>query len=145
MKHGLLVKLVRRIDSIWNYLKNLDDIDEWHYLGENSIIDTPLVIDGKKHISVGDNTHILRGLRLQVYNAPNDCETEPVIQIGSGCYIGFNMTILGLEKIKIGNDVLMASNILISSENHGMDPEGEVPYKWQELHGGVLKSVTVAG
>jgi lipopolysaccharide O-acetyltransferase len=33
----------------------------------------------------------------------------------------------------IGNSVLIASNVLISSENHGMNPESDIPYMDQDL------------
>ena len=63
--------------------------------------------------------------------------TKPSIIVGNRCYIGFGFTALSTanSKIEIGNDVLFASNVLITSENHGIDPETSIPYMNQELTG----------
>ena len=42
--------------------------------------------------------------------------------------------------MKIGNGVLMASNILITSENHSIDPSSDMYYSKQEL---CCKPVTI--
>ena len=39
----------------------------------------------------------------------------------------------GVEKIAIGDHVLIASDVVITGENHGIDPESEIPYMDQEL------------
>lgn len=55
------------------------------------------------------------------------------IVIGDGCYIGYNFSALAGGDIIIGNNVLMASDILIASENHGVNPESELSYMDQPL------------
>ena len=62
------------------------------------------------------------------------------IEIGKHCYIGYKFTVLTGANIKIGDNVLMASNVTITSENHGMDPESEIPYMDQPL---ICKPVSI--
>jgi lipopolysaccharide O-acetyltransferase len=99
--------------------------------GENSeIAYPPLAIDSCS-ISIGDNSTILKYARLQSF--PSKICKKPQINIGSGCYICHFFTVLNASEVNIGNNVLIASYVMISSENHGMNPEAEVPYLKQPL------------
>lgn len=99
--------------------------------GERSSIEYPAILQNVEHTYIGNNTTILSNSRLQNYT--DRVRSLDGIHIGDNCYLGFGLSLLNGSKISIGNSVLMASNILISSENHGMDPESEIPYMDQEL------------
>lgn len=99
--------------------------------GENVEIEYPCMIAGRDGISIGANTTILNGARIQ--NFSNKSLGKGTIEIGSGCYICYNFTALNIGKIVIGNHVLLASNVMITSENHGIDPESDIPYMDQPL------------
>lgn len=51
----------------------------------------------------------------------NSTITKPFLQL-SGC-----------SNIKIGDNVLFASNVLVTNENHGINPESTTPYMDQKL------------
>lgn len=111
-----------------NYFKK----KKFYRFGRNSIIEKPyLQLSGLKGISLGENVTILKHCRLANYGKIN----EVSITIGDRCYIGFGFSILGVSrgKIVISNDVLIASNVLITNENHGINPELEDTYMNQEL------------
>ena len=57
----------------------------------------------------------------------------PEIIIGDGCNIGQRFSILAGGKVHIGNGVLIASDVLITSENHSIDPEAGALYMDQPL------------
>ncbi|MGO4943656.1 acyltransferase [Streptococcus alactolyticus] len=99
--------------------------------GRKSVLYRPLYIKGKEFIHVGDNTTILNNARIQVYNDLTGLKSE--VRIGNNCYIGYNTSILAGGNVEIGDGVLMASNILISSENHSVNPEDERYYSAQPL------------
>lgn len=99
--------------------------------GEGTVIQHPSLITEKKNISIGKNTTILGDSRIQIFNALTGKEAK--IAIGSNCYFGFHITILAGGSINIGDDVLIASNVLITSENHGMNPESDISYMNQPL------------
>lgn len=104
---------------------------EFLYFGKNSIVLYPSNIPDKKFIKIGSNTTILQNSRIQVFNRLTGLNAN--ITIGDNCYIGSSLTLLAGANISIGNDVLMASNVLITSENHGMNPESAIPYMDQPL------------
>lgn len=102
--------------------------------GNGSNIEKPyLQLSGLSKIKIGNNVTILKNCRMAVYGEGN---TESLV-IGNRCYIGFGFTALAYSdsKIIIGDDVLIASNVLISSENHGINPELFQPYMSQKLIG----------
>ena len=104
---------------------------KYGHIGNNTILYRPSITDNEKLINIGDNTTILRGIRLQLY--PKQSESKSSIHIGNKCYIGYNNSFLAGGKIIIEDHVLMASNILISSENHSMNPEDKKYYMDQPL------------
>ena len=104
--------------------------------GYGSSIAYPSFITNKDCIYIGSNTTILKWSRLQTFNPQNHRSSLSGggrINIGDRCYIGFHFTILNASSVVIGNDVLIASNVLISSENHGINPESDIPYMNQPL------------
>lgn len=99
--------------------------------GRHSVIHYPSNIPNRECVSIGDNTTLLSGARIQVYNYLTGLSAN--VTIGNNCYIGTSFSILAGANVVIGNDVLIASNVLITSEDHGMDPELDVPYMNQPL------------
>ena len=99
--------------------------------GHDSVLYNPLCIRGRESICIGNHTTILNGVRMQVYNDLTGEQSK--IKIGDNCYIGYNNTFLAGGNITLEDGVLMASNILISSENHSIDPESPDYYMNQKL------------
>ena len=106
---------------------------KWNFkkFGKNSTLYSPRCIRGKKYISIGNNTTILNDVRMQVYN--DITKKASNIIIGNNCYIGYNNSFLAGGNIIVEDGVLLASNILITSENHSIDPESSVYYMNQSL------------
>ena len=106
----------------------------FYSFGKKSIINKPfLQLSGIENISIGEDTTILSGCRLCVYGKGE--QNQVVMRIGNRCYLGYNLSVLGSSSgtIRIGDDVLLASNVLVTNENHGMDPELDTPYMNQQL------------
>lgn len=100
--------------------------------GYNSEVELPyLNINNQNLITIGSGTTILKGARIQLF--PDLVEHTPHIKIGDNCYIGYNVTLLAGADIIIEDGVLFASNILVTSENHGIDPTSETYYMDQPL------------
>lgn len=98
--------------------------------GYRSAILSPLIIRNKKYISIGSHVIIFEGSRIECYdNYINNY--APSLEIGDNVIIGYNFQCLVASKCVIGRDTLMASNILISTENHGTDPS--IKYSDQPL------------
>lgn len=102
-------------------------------LGQDSFVYNPFIISNPQKIAIGSHVKILDNARLSIYTEDTN---GIVVQIDDGCYIGYNFSILAKDKIHIEKSVLIAANVLITSENHGMDPESSEYYMDQPLSGG---------
>lgn len=103
-------------------------------LGKGVVVENPFqygAIPG--NIIIGDNTTILSNARLNSFANSNSSDGK--IIIGSGCYICYRFSCLAVANVKIGNNVLIASDVLIAAQNHGIDPECDIEYMNQQLSG----------
>lgn len=98
---------------------------------KNVSIRYPYNISYPELISIGSDTTILGNVRLSNYSYLTKKECK--LTIGEHCYFGFRLCILVAADVKIGDNVLIASDVTIVSHNHGIDPESEIPYMDQPL------------
>lgn len=123
-----LVKVFSAIFSFqffqnWNTRKNsyytMWIARQFKDFGTNSGINRPMYLTGAKYISIGDNFHCDHRLRLDAIDAYNNQTFTPSIIIGNNVTIQKDCHIGAIDKIIIGNNVLMASKIFISDHAHG--------------------------
>ena len=103
------------------------------YCGNNVILAYPFILGEPESISIGEGTTILANARLQVYNYLLGGRNAG-IEIGSNCYITHRFCVLAGAKVSIGDNVLIASDVTITSENHSFNPEEKIPYMDQKLN-----------
>lgn len=102
---------------------------QFTYFGKGASIAYPATISlDKGNIFVGDGSVIKKNSRIQNFDYAGSWE-KLEINIGCNCYIGSHFTILNASKVIIGDNVLIASYVMISSENHTADPESPLWYK----------------
>ena len=107
--------------------KVLSEVGNW---GEGSKIQFPYKISIPSKLYVGRNCFICEGARID----SNDLEYETSkISIGDNCYISYNISVLAGADVDIGKDVLIASNVMITSHNHGVSNENNLSYMKQAL------------
>lgn len=87
--------------------------------GANSGINKPIYLRGGKYITIGDNFHCDHRLRLDAIDIYNNQIFTPSIIIGNNVTIQKDCHIGAIDKIVIGNNVLMGSKIFISDHAHG--------------------------
>lgn len=66
-----------------------------------------------------------------------NCDSGENIEVGDNFLANYNVTILDIAKVKIGNDVMIGPNTLISTVNHPITPQG------RRDHLAVASSVTI--
>lgn len=133
--------IYKTLQRIWHYFKcvvilrkeiGVKKKSEFCDFEKNSTITKPfLQLSGCSNIKIGDNTTILSNVRLAVYGSGSKAN----ITIGNNCYIGFCFSALASVEanIEIGDNVFFASNVLVTNENHGINPESTTPYMDQKL------------
>ncbi len=105
-----MIKRARDITKEYNYLASTDTIRKealltelFGSIGKNVSIDTPFYCDYGRHITIGDNV-----------------------------IININCTFVDCNRIDIGNNVLIASNVQIYSATHPVETNERLIENWTE-------------
>jgi len=94
------------------------------FFRNSRLIRLPFDIRNKKNIKIGDNFTTGFGCRIEAY--PQKPTSDSILIFGKNVEINDYVHIAAGEKIRIGNDVLIASKVFISDINHG-NYKGENP------------------
>ncbi|KPE51547.1 DapH/DapD/GlmU-related protein [Chryseobacterium indologenes] len=87
--------------------------------GKQSSLPEIFWIKNPKYIAIGDNFSSLFNLRLEAWDNFYGESFHPEIMIGDNVIFNSDVHIGAINKISIGNNVLMASRIYISDHSHG--------------------------
>lgn len=99
----------------------------------NFIILPQMTVNDMGKVKIGNNFYIGRNSRFLLISNYKGKQYEPLIMIGNNVSIGNRFSALCASPITIGDDCLLASDILITSENHGIDPENIKSYSENSL------------
>ena len=74
---------------------------------------------GAKNIKVGNNFKCQKRVRIETFLIDKYYQNKPIISIGDNVYINWDCHIGGINKIIIGNNVLIGSKVMIIDHQHG--------------------------
>lgn len=101
-------------------------------LGKGSILDSSIKLQLPEYFNIGANCNIGENSILYAWDNYLGQVLHPSLTIGNNVNITRNLTLYCTNKITIEDDVLIASNVLITDENHGKNPT--IPnYMYQPL------------
>jgi acetyltransferase-like isoleucine patch superfamily enzyme len=92
---------------------------EFNQFGKSSFIGYPADIRGGKYISIGSNISIGQRAVLTAWDRYKSFKYHPQILIGNNTSIGDDCHITAINKIEIGNNVLMGKKVTITDNSHG--------------------------
>lgn len=87
--------------------------------GNNCKISLPTLIKNAQYITIGDNFQALHNLRLEAWDKYRGQRFTPQIIIGDNVSFNSDVHIGTIDKVVVGNDVLIASRVYISDHSHG--------------------------
>lgn len=87
--------------------------------GKGSTLPNLFLIKNPQYISIGENFSALHQLRIEAWDEYMNQQFTPEIIIGDNVCMNTDVHIGCINKIVIGNNVLMASRIYISDHSHG--------------------------
>lgn len=108
------VKLVNRFNLLYSFW-----IKKNFKKAENLNIRYPIYLKGPKYITVGENFDCDQRLRLDAIDEFLGEKFSPEIIIGNDVSIQKDCHIGAINRIVIGNNVLIASRVYISDHSHG--------------------------
>lgn len=92
---------------------------QFNACGKNFFIRSALSLEGEKYISIGDDFDGFSRIRLEAFDAHLGKPFKPEIVIGNNVSINNDCHIGCVNKIVIGNNVLIASKVYITDHFHG--------------------------
>lgn len=98
------------------------DKNNWGSLGEHSSVASDIRLFNERHIKIGEEASIGPGCYFGCWDAYAGIDLYPQLVIGDRFYARERLTILCAGNIKIGNAVTIAGGVLITNENHGLNP-----------------------
>ncbi|WP_316809620.1 DapH/DapD/GlmU-related protein [Pedobacter agri] len=119
------INICRRVQNIiYSYLYVFDIKS----VGKNFSIEYPARIFGGEFINIGENFSSFGRLRLEAHQKHNGHIYSPAIIIGDNVSINFDCHIGCVNKVIIGNNVLIASRVFITDHFHG-----EISYDYLKI------------
>lgn len=128
----MLKKLYYKLSSIFYKI-------QIHELGHNCKLRMNGRIIGGKYVHFSDYVEIEKNWIIAVYpeyagvRNPVTEDSTKGVWIGSKCSFNRSLTIYCADKISIGNNCLFGSNVLISDNDHGINPISNQVYRFQPL------------
>ena len=90
------------------------------FLRSGSWITRILHTQGVKYLALGSNVEVYPNARIDIYKTE---DAIPNFVIENDVVIGYSFTALVTSNLIIEKNVLIASHVFISTENHGLNPE----------------------
>ncbi len=115
----LLVKVNTRVAAYANTQNQIDLKKSFKAIGANAKLPNSHIIKNPPYISIGNNFSALTNLRIEAWDQYSVQRFTPEIIIGNNVSLNTDVHIGCVNKIVIGNNVLMASRIYISDHSHG--------------------------
>lgn len=108
-----------RIKGISNKIYSYWIQNEFKNCGKGCFIKKFLFLKGGENITLGNNVYIGEDFVLETYRHFQNQSFSPCIVIGNNSSLGDNGHITCINKITIGNNVLMGRKVLITDNAHG--------------------------
>ena len=123
----ILFRLQNKLRSYYTKLFNRNIRTLFKSCGEKLQISPPLIYMGLNNVSIGNNFRAGERLKLRTFNNWEGKTYTPSIVIGNNVNIETDCHISAINKVSIGNNVLIASFVYISDHTHGNVNDFEAP------------------
>ncbi|WP_125722339.1 acyltransferase [Flavobacterium ustbae] len=111
--------LFKGLNRTYNVLYSIWIRNEFKKSGKGFFVSSPLYLEGGEFISVGMNFGCDQRLRLDALDSFLGEKFTPCIEIGNNVSIQKDCHIGAINKIVIGDNVLIASKVYITDHSHG--------------------------
>ncbi|MEA4975154.1 MAG: acyltransferase [Paludibacter sp.] len=119
-------ELKRKLDDLYSKVYTAWMSRNFNHFSNDSTIRKQLYLVGGKRISVFSKTYIGSRVTLTAWEKYGEEKFSPSIIIGKSCSIGDDSHITAINMIKIGDNVLTGSKILITDNSHGQSQPNDI-------------------
>lgn len=101
---------------------------------DRQILFAPVYAKGYKYITIGRNFSAGPGFRIECWDRYMNFSYNPSIVIGNNVSFNYNCHIGAINRISIGDNVLVGSNVLITDHGHGSSEDIDIPPSKRPLY-----------
>lgn len=123
------------IKGLYTRLKNPGLFFGNRNMGKGVFVGKGASVTHKEYLHLGDDVRIGSNFQLSCFPEFGGKRYSPKVVIEEGCYLVDRIKILCNDTVTIRKNALLASDIFITTENHGMDIASGVSYQHQPLSG----------
>ncbi|MCZ4224375.1 DapH/DapD/GlmU-related protein [Pedobacter rhodius] len=114
-----IAKFCHSCSKLFNYIYSGTLNRSFGHCGLNFYVQYPCYLAGVGNITIGENFVSFKRLRLEAYTEHNGFSFMPEIIIGDNVALNYDCHITAINKVVIGNGVLIASRVFITDHFHG--------------------------
>jgi len=129
-------RISQSLHVVFNRFYTLWVSKTFKFISSDNYINYPIYIDGGENISIGKGCSFGKGLRLEAISSYLEHRYSPEILIGSNVDVSRDCHFGAIDKISIGDNVLIASKVFISDHSHGRVNNNDLllPPRYRELY-----------
>lgn len=90
----------------------------YKFFGFRSVVNKPMMVYGKKYISIGDGVMIRDGARIEAVSQWGGQMFEPNLVIGNNTTFEQNLHLTFASHLEIGSNCVFVSNVMITDISH---------------------------
>jgi acetyltransferase-like isoleucine patch superfamily enzyme len=118
-----LFSLQRILHRRWRLVPSLVTAGRCRNAGAGFFLGRAHSLLGLRYVSVGRNFVCGDDLRLEVFDRHNGYSFTPTVAIGDNFSANHRLHLACINEVRIGNDVLVGSDVFISDHGHGESAE----------------------
>lgn len=112
-------KVISRFDTVKDCIFWKSVSKKLKKVGKNSVVGSDLQIRGMEYIEIGDNFTAGKGTTLQAWDSYENQKFNPEIIIGNNVMLTDYIQISAINKVVLGDNLLVGQNVYISDNSHG--------------------------
>lgn len=114
-----VLEWLRGIKRIKNNIYKWDRKNKLGKAGNHFEISQPFSIVGGKNISIGDNFFACASCHIEAWEQYGEQKLKPSIVIGNNVRMNEGCHLTAIQRIVLGNGILLGSRVLITDNSHG--------------------------
>lgn len=132
--------LRKRLHRLWTIARNYDDeliihdfIAKIGCRGGSITLRCPIYFCGAEYMTIDDGFHSQAGLRIECIAEYFDQHFKPQLIIGKNVSFNYYCHVGCINRIEIGDNVLIGSHVLITDHSHGKLERTDIPFEQRQL------------
>ena len=118
-RKGKLLKLRNAIHNRWTRILWNSQKKELKEIGSGSSVSGLPVISGAEHIRIGERFFCGQDVRMEAWTKYGEQQFDPEIHIGNDVTVTDRCYLSCIDRIEIGDGVLLGREVYISDNSHG--------------------------